>query len=452
MFVHHQQHCNFPSAVLEDEWSLIETPRGQAALREGKKMFRKRVLFAAALCVVLGFPAPLAAEIKQYAYQPHYLASVEDASNQLKFFSPRFSPMEITHNGTVFGLTSGYSLERVDVNRLGINLSFTKSGVDQSVQYFWSWWGGYAAPVSTPYKDDIVTSIIYADVKFFDILNIVHAKEPAPWCVLPNGDPVSKGSICVGTEKEAQGLIDAVATLVVASGGSLEPSPGIWMKAAPSKESQNNPEHACKISGVEAEGPPAQAGIQVGDVIRSVNGQPCTGMNDYVDIVKKAVLGNGDVHVEILHRGQSMALDLHYPNPEVGAAQLRQQSAGSARHPVGSVISVPEVNQAALLTPATATTAPASGVRFGFQVRAVTDADVIPFGLVKPKGIVVVDVLKDGLADKMGFQPGDVILEVNDSEIGDLAFFTQFIHSGVVKNFRVWRKGQSLDLAMPQDM
>jgi S1-C subfamily serine protease len=119
---------------------------------------------------------------------------------------------------------------------------------------------------------------------------------------------------------------------------------------------------------------------------------------------------------------------------------------------VGSVISVPEVNQAALLTPATATTAPASGVRFGFQVRAVTDADVIPFGLVKPKGIVVVDVLKDGLADKMGFQPGDVILEVNDSEIGDLAFFTQFIHSGVVKNFRVWRKGQSLDLAMPQDM
>lgn len=415
-------------------------------------MFRKRVLFAAALCVVLGFPAPLAAEIKQYAYQPHYLASVEDASNQLKFFSPRFSPMEITHNGTVFGLTSGYSLERVDVNRLGINLSFTKSGVDQSVQYFWSWWGGYAAPVSTPYKDDIVTSIIYADVKFFDILNIVHAKEPAPWCVLPNGDPVSKGSICVGTEKEAQGLIDAVATLVVASGGSLEPSPGIWMKAAPSKESQNNPEHACKISGVEAEGPPAQAGIQVGDVIRSVNGQPCTGMNDYVDIVKKAVLGNGDVHVEILHRGQSMALDLHYPNPEVGAAQLRQQSAGSARHPVGSVISVPEVNQAAPPAPDVNQAAPPPAFRLGVRVRAVTDSDVIAMGLLKPKGVVVTGVEKGGLAEEMQMQIGDVIVEVNGSEIGDVEFFTQFVRSGAAKSFRVWRKGQAVELTVPQSM
>ncbi len=35
VFVHHQQHCNFPSTVLEDEQSLIEAPRGQAALREG---------------------------------------------------------------------------------------------------------------------------------------------------------------------------------------------------------------------------------------------------------------------------------------------------------------------------------------------------------------------------------------------------------------------------------
>jgi len=283
-------------------------------------------------------------------------------------------------------------------------------------------------------------------------LNIVHAKEPAPWCVLPNGDPVSKGSICVGTEKEAQGLIDAVATLVVASGGSLEPSPGIWMKAAPSKESQNNPEHACKISGVEAEGPPAQAGIQVGDVIRSVNGQPCTGMNDYVDIVKKAVLGNGDVHVEILHRGQSMALDLHYPNPEVGAAQLRQQSAGSARHPVGSVISVPEVNQAAPPAPDVNQAAPPPAFRLGVRVRAVTDSDVIAMGLLKPKGVVVTGVEKGGLAEEMQMQIGDVIVEVNGSEIGDVEFFTQFVRSGAAKSFRVWRKGQAVELTVPQSM
>jgi S1-C subfamily serine protease len=50
----------------------------------------------------------------------------------------------------------------------------------------------------------------------------------------------------------------------------------------------------------------------------------------------------------------------------------------------------------------------------------------------------------------MGFKPGDVILAVNDSEIGDLEFFTQFIHSSAVKKFKVWRKGQSLELIIPQ--
>ena len=82
-------------------------------------------------------------------------------------------------------LTIGYSLQRVDVNQLGINLSFTKSGVNQDSQYYWSWWGGYVAPVTTPYKDDIVTSIVYADVSYFEIYNNAQAPTefPATWCV-----------------------------------------------------------------------------------------------------------------------------------------------------------------------------------------------------------------------------------------------------------------------------
>ena len=93
-------------------------------------------------------------------YQPHYLPSVDDASNRLQFLSPHFAPVE---SDAIASLTTGYSLQRVDVNKLGINLSFTKSGVNQGSQYYWSWWGGYVAPTSTPYKDDIVTSVVYSD-------------------------------------------------------------------------------------------------------------------------------------------------------------------------------------------------------------------------------------------------------------------------------------------------
>ena len=101
---------------------------------------------------------------------------------------------------------------------------------------------------------------------------------------------------------------------------------------------------------------------------------------------------------------------------------------------------------------APAAAAPHSGLKFGFQVRPVNDADVATYGLAKSKGIVVVQIEKGGLADAMGFKPYDVILEVNDLEIGDLPIFSAILQSGAVKKFRVWSKGKTLDLVMPQSM
>jgi serine protease Do len=210
------------------------------------------------------------------------------------------------------------------------------------------------------------------------------------------------------------------------------------------KELQKHPDEACKISEVDLDGPPAQAGIKEGDVVRSINGRPCTGKTFYHDInlAMMEKKGSGDVHIEILRKNNPMTFDLRYPNPDAGVAELRLKSAASAS------------DHAASAQPAAAASQPSppSGVRFGFQVRAVTEADVAPFGLAKARGIVVVDVMKDGLADKMGFLPGDVILEVNNSEIGDVDLFVQFARSGAIKSFRVWRKGQSMELVVPQSL
>ena len=118
-------------------------------------MFRKGILFAAALCVAFALPVPLLAKVTSYVYQPHYMASAEEASNRVQFLSPRLIPLHI--GPKTVSLTAGYSLERLNENKLGLNLYFTKSGVEQKTQYFWAWNGGYDAPISTPYKDDIVT-------------------------------------------------------------------------------------------------------------------------------------------------------------------------------------------------------------------------------------------------------------------------------------------------------
>jgi membrane-associated protease RseP (regulator of RpoE activity) len=415
-------------------------------------MSRRGVIFTAIALGVLALPVPLLARdyttwalYEPHYYQPHYLPSVDEASNRLQFLSPHFAPVTAQDE-----LTTGYALQRVDVNRLGINLSFTKSGVDQSVQYFWSWWGGYVAPVTTPYTNDIVASIVYADVASFELYHNERAGVtiyPAAWCV----DYVSRGAsrgnaVCVPKEADAHRLIDALATLVVASGQSLDIPPGVTVKATPEKESRNHPERSgMEITNVVPDAPPALAGIRKGDILHSINGQPCTGEQAFSDLLNKAVREKpegGVVHAEILRKGNSMAFDLHYANPDANVAQLRQQSAASARHPVGSVIQVP----------AAAPAAPPSAFHLGIRVRAVTEADVAVLGLPNPKGVVVTGVDKGGLGDEMQMQVGDTILAVNGSEIADVDSFGQVVRSGAARSFKVWRKGQLLELTVPQSM
>jgi hypothetical protein len=211
-------------------------------------MFRKCILFTAALCVVLALPAPLLArDYTTWAlynprwYQPHYLPSVDEASNRLQFISPHFAPVTANEE-----LTTGYSLQRVDVNRLGVNLSFTKSSVTQDSQYYWSWWGGYVAPVITSYTDDIVASIVYADIAYFELYHNGRGSSfPAIWCINPISRGATRGNaICVPSEADAHGLIDTLATLVVASGHSVDISPGMTLKPVPEKETRNHPELA----------------------------------------------------------------------------------------------------------------------------------------------------------------------------------------------------------------
>jgi serine protease Do len=72
--------------------------------------------------------------------------------------------------------------------------------------------------------------------------------------------------------------------------------------------------------------------------------------------------------------------------------------------------------------------------------------------LTKAQGLVVVGVENGSLADTMGILAGDVILQVNGADVGDVQQFAQTVRSGAAKTFRVWRKGQTVELAVPVSM
>lgn len=412
-------------------------------------MLRRALIVWAAFAAFFAMPSILVAEAEVHWYWPHYLSSVEEASNRMNFLAPHFAPMEWDSTG--FSLTWGYRLERVDVSKLGINLIFSKSGTAVTSQYFWGGLGGYEAPVATQYRDDIVTSIVYAETSHFDIWAFPKAKNyPATWCVAAVLKRNPRNSvICVPNEEDAHHLADALATLALASGTvpgeSFDLPFGMSVTVSPAKEAKKHPEQrGCLVANLLLEGPPMMAGLKNGDILHAIDDKPCVGPESLRAAIAADVSGKpeGKVHLEIYRKGRLVSLDLDYPNANLGLNLERLKETSSVPAPA----SVPAANAAA------APSGSSPALHLGIIVRAVTETDVAPLHLSQARGILVVDVEKGSLADKMGFLPGDVILEVNHSEIGDQEIFVQNVRSGAVKEFKIWRKGQSLSLVVPQSL
>lgn len=382
----------------------------------------------------LALPASLAAQV-MVAYQPHYLASLQEAASQLQSLSPHFAPME--DHGNTMSLTNDYALARVEVDKLGIKLYFSKSPAQQ-IQFLWSWNGASNAPPYAPYTGDIITSMVFANIGQFQMINFNQAGSnfPATWCIQPdNQPPGGNRMLCIATQEEAQALVDALATLVVASGGDLVPNDGIGgVYAIEGKYLKKHPgETGAGITSVAPGGPAALAGLQAGDIVHAVNGKPYVFGQGMIDNAEREVTWHkpqgGAVHLDIFRNHAPMAIDIRYAKLPVNPELLRQGK------------QMAEQNGA-----------PPSGLHFGFQVRPVIQDDMAPLALTQAKGIVVVSVLNGGLADTMGILPGDVILSVNGAEAGDMAHFTQLIHGAAVSTFSVWRKGKAVELTVPQTM
>jgi hypothetical protein len=485
-------------------------------------MMRYGAMFKVVLSLALGVPAPLVGQhLASFWYQPHPLPAVEDASDRLRFLVPHFSPVIV--EGNRFTPQGGYTVARADVNKSGAVLVFRRSGAGQPSEFHWSWSSRYNASAYAPDSDGLAVSIAYGEIGYFQIWTVPTDRGPDAWCVVPAHARTDRNEIlCVDSVHNAQVLVDALATLVLASGARLNPPIGMW---AVSSQQLNRGKHVrqsgCQISQLDWNGPPAEAGVEIGDVLYAVNGNPCAGGGDFLGNFRQSAgsaLEGGELHVDLFRRGKHLGLKLSYPESETHASPLPQESsaqpetvepaaapvpaptpipastpvpaASSAQRPIPPPASLPLPAVAVLAPqplPAPVPSAPAplpvpvpvrsepsapaplptpvparsqpdalplpaagpAGFRLGVQVRVLTDADVAAFKLSVHKGLMVVRVEKGSMAEAMQIQAGDVLLEVNGTEIADLQVFVQAIQSGGAKTFRIWHNGQSMLVFIP---
>ena len=169
------------------------------------------------------------------------------------------------------------------------------------------------------------------------------------------------------------------------------------------------------VAQIQDDGPAAKGGLQVGDVILSMNGQPIVMSADLPHLVG-ALKAGAKANLEVIRDGKRKNVEL-----TVGA--------------------IPDEDKE-LDTLAKSGTERSSN-RLGVAVAELTDEQKKAFDL---KSGVVIKEVQDGPAALIGLQPGDVITHLNNQAIGSTKEFTE-IAKALPKNrsvsMRVLRQGRA---------
>jgi serine protease Do len=142
------------------------------------------------------------------------------------------------------------------------------------------------------------------------------------------------------------------------------------------------------VAEPQADGPAAKAGIESGDVITAVNGEPVKDARELARTIGGFAPGNS-VKLNVIHKGQDKVVNLtlgQLPNQVNAKADLGRGDSGDSQR-----ADVPRLGM---------TVAPAASVA----------------GAGK-EGVVVTDVDPKGTAADRGFKEGDVILEVGGKSV-----------------------------------
>ncbi len=135
------------------------------------------------------------------------------------------------------------------------------------------------------------------------------------------------------------------------------------------------------VKQIVAPSPAADAGIQLGDVIVSVNGTPVSSSGDLLEQVARHAPGE-TVKLGVIRYGRSLTVDVKLGQLDAGTTGRRAASGSGDESGMG---------------------------RLGFAVQALTPALADQLGIRRTSGVVVSDVDPAGAAARAGVRPGMVI-------------------------------------------
>lgn len=164
-------------------------------------------------------------------------------------------------------------------------------------------------------------------------------------------------------------------------------------------------DHGVVVNNVEPGSPADNAGLKMGDVILSINGQPISSGNDLVEIVSRSKVGS-TVKLNLLREKRQLTASVEVADRNRILAQ--QQSSSSPHDNPG--------------------TPDESGGILGVSVRNLTPDQASQLAkalhLPEPQGVLVARVVPEGFAAELNVQTGDIILSINHQPVSSLEDFT----------------------------
>jgi serine protease Do len=154
------------------------------------------------------------------------------------------------------------------------------------------------------------------------------------------------------------------------------------------------------ISDIFKGDPADKAGLKSGDVVTEVNGKKIKDTHELLMLIAGFRVGE-TVKVKVLRDGQEKVLGITI------AERTDEAEIASARK---------------------------SGEAFGMTVQDITPEIARYLGLTLKKGVIVVDVREGSVAEEVGIQPQDIVLEVNRVKVETMKDYVREIGKAGEKN------------------
>lgn len=206
----------------------------------------------------------------------------------------------------------------------------------------------------------------------------------------------------------------------IAVGGSVSrPYLGISMVAVTDELSEHyglKDKHGAVVMGVTEDSPAGKAGFRKMDIIRSFNGQEMKATEDVQKYIFSRKVGE-EIKAQILRNGKPVELKIKLEQmPEtfgLAASDIKET-------PV-------KINKSLAVTD-----------KLGLKVQKLTSELAKSMGLKASTGLVIAGVKEDSFADKAGLKKGDIITQVNGSDITNEADLEKALKEGESKKSSVF--------------